>query len=320
MSYQLDNFRFAQFNFFLNPVEIIKLPPYKGSTIRGAFGHAFKKAVCVTKEKVCKSCILSNKCVYSYIFETPLPSNSSKMRKYPFAPHPFVITPPLEEKREYYSGEVICFQLILIGRSIDFLPYFIYTFDELSRKGIGRGSGKYQLLEVRVFHPSDGEKLIYSCKDKILLSDFKVIKIDDIYSSIYIPSAIRLEFLTPTRLRYDQRLTSDLQFHILIRNLLRRISLLSYFHCGEQLDFDFKGLIEDARKIKLLSSNLRWFDWERFSSRQSTRMYMGGFIGEVSFEGDFSRFLPFLLLGEYIHVGKGTSFGLGKYKIINFER
>lgn len=45
-------------------------------------------------------------------------------------------------------------------------------------------------------------------------------------------------------------------------------------------------------------------------------MKMGGFIGSITFEGDFKEFIPFLLLGEYVHVGKGTSFGLGKYEII----
>ena len=44
-------------------------------------------------------------------------------------------------------------------------------------------------------------------------------------------------------------------------------------------------------------------------------MMMGGFIGPITFEGDFEVFLPFLLPGEYLHVGKGTSFGLGKYEI-----
>jgi len=41
----------------------------------------------------------------------------------------------------------------------------------------------------------------------------------------------------------------------------------------------------------------------------------GRFVGSITFEGDFEEFLPFLMLGEYIHVGKGTSFGLGKYEI-----
>lgn len=45
-------------------------------------------------------------------------------------------------------------------------------------------------------------------------------------------------------------------------------------------------------------------------------MKMGGFIGSITFEGGLESFLPFLLVGEYIHVGKGTSFGLGKYEIL----
>ena len=82
------------------------------------------------------------------------------------------------------------------------------------------------------------------------------------------------------------------------------------------MNLDFKSLIEKSYEVKVKKSNLRWFDWERYSNRQETKMMMGGFKGPITFEGEFELFLPFLLLGEYIHVGKGTSFGLGKYQIM----
>ena len=79
----------------------------------------------------------------------------------------------------------------------------------------------------------------------------------------------------------------------------RRISLLSYFHCGHRRDdLGFKDLIEQAGHIKIVKRVLYWHDWERYSNRQETRMKMGGFMG------------------EYVHVGKGCSFGLGRYGII----
>ena len=45
-------------------------------------------------------------------------------------------------------------------------------------------------------------------------------------------------------------------------------------------------------------------------------MSLGGVTGTVSYEGDISDFMLLLKLGEYVHVGKGTSFGLGKYEIL----
>lgn len=46
-------------------------------------------------------------------------------------------------------------------------------------------------------------------------------------------------------------------------------------------------------------------------------MKFGGLVGEITYQGDFKRYLPLLRLGEHIHVGKATTFGLGKYRIIN---
>ena len=63
-----NHFTFAQFQFELETVEPLQLPAYKGSTLRGAFGHAFKKVVCALRTKTCGDCLLNERCVYSYIF------------------------------------------------------------------------------------------------------------------------------------------------------------------------------------------------------------------------------------------------------------
>jgi CRISPR-associated endoribonuclease Cas6 len=126
---------------------------------------------------------------------------------------------------------------------------------------------------------------------------------------------LTLRFLTPTRLIYGGSLTDSLDFHILLRVLLRRLSNLAYFHCGTDLQLDYRGLIAAAEQIRTVESRLRWYDWERYSSRQDARMKMGGFLGRVTYAGDLQPFLPLLWLGSFVHVGKGTSFGLGKYVI-----
>lgn len=303
---------FQKVLFTLEAKEPLILPSYKGATLRGGFGHAFKRVVCALREKNCRDCLLKEKCIYSYVFETPPPSDTRIMRKYSAAPHPFVIEPPSETKRGFVPGNEITFNLILIGKAIGYLPYFIYAFDELGEIGIGKGKGKFELRSVEC----DG-KTIYDSESKTL----KHIKTASL--SFYNAgsgegcSDIKLNFLTPTRILYNGSLTLDLQFHILIRQLLRRLSLLSYFHCGgNPSEIDFKGMIEKAKEVKVKKSNLCWYDWERYSARQDTRMKMGGFLGEITFEGDIQAFLPLVKAGEVLHVGKGTTFGLGKYEII----
>ena len=96
---------------------------------------------------------------------------------------------------------------------------------------------------------------------------------------MFILGVIRMTFLTSTRLNFDGKLSPKLEFHILIRNLLRRISLLSYFHCDRELELDFKGIIEKTSEVRVEKSNLTWFDWERYSNCQETTMRMGGFTG-----------------------------------------
>ncbi len=316
MNNPLAHFKIGQFRFDLKVIENLKLPEYKGAVFRGAFGSVFKKVVCLTKNKDCASCLLKEKCVYSYIFETPPPSDSRLMRKYPSAPHPFVLTPPLADDRVYEPGENISFELTLIGRSIEYLPYFIFTFEELGKIGLAKERSKFFLEEVRLVNRGQNGPVVYRGKEKVLHNYEGCPNFGEIESWPNNLRSLGLIFLTPTHLRYKVDLTSELEFHIFFRNLLRRISLLSYFHCATELDVNYRELIREAERIETQRRNLRWYDWERFSTRQQTRMKLGGFLGEAIFSGNFAPFWPYLRLGELIHVGKGSSFGLGKYEVI----
>jgi len=245
------------------------------------------------------------------------------MRKYTAAPHPFIIEPPINNQRTYKEGEELSFGLTLIGRAVDYLPYFIYAFEELGHIGIGKGRGKYELREVaEEGGESEGnvlpkKRVIYSGDTKLLTQTNPPIQWSDILMNHpEPPNAIQVSFITPTRIKYKNSLTKDLKFHVFFRNLLRRISLLSYFHCGHRIDdTGFKDLIEQAGKIKTVKRSLYWHDWERYSNRQETRMKMGGFMGEIAYEGNLKEFWPYIRLGEYVHVGKGSGFGLGRYRI-----
>ena len=293
--------------FTLTALDTISLPPYKGSAIRGGFGHAFRKVVCAVRKKTCDDCLLEHRCAYSYVFETPPPTDAEMMSKYPRAPHPFVIEPPDGDKQVYQPGETLEFSLVLIGRGCDYLAYFVYAFEELGNMGLGRGKGKYRIDKVR-----SGEEVIYIADTRTLREP---VRSTTRVSQGEPAKGLSLSFLTPTRIKYEEQLAPAPEFHMLIRNLLRRISSLSYFHGGEKLEVDYKGLIERSAKVQAVKKDVRWIDWERYSSRQDERMMLGGFIGEMEFEGDVTEFLPFLRFGELVHIGKATSFGLGKFKI-----
>jgi CRISPR/Cas system endoribonuclease Cas6 (RAMP superfamily) len=65
-----------------------------------------------------------------------------------------------------------------------------------------------------------------------------------------------------------------------------------------------------------VSDATRWVESSRYSRRRAVTHDLSGFVGAVSFEGELEMFLPYLKLGEYLHVGKNAVFGNGWYEIV----
>jgi hypothetical protein len=104
------------------------LPTYLGSTIRGMIAASFRDLVCMTQSPICEGCLLLNRCAYPYIFETPPPLHAPEALRKRFhqAPRPYVFNVP----RVYQGEPTLHLGLVLIGRAIDYLPYFIYVIQE----------------------------------------------------------------------------------------------------------------------------------------------------------------------------------------------
>lgn len=313
-------FTVAHYHFTLTARDPMSFPPYKGSALRGGFGHAFKSMVCAYQGNCDKRCRLGNACPYGYIFETAPPDDTEVLSTFGQIPRPFVIEPPADHQTDYAPGETLAFQVTLVGKATDFLTYFILAFQELGRRGLGRTRGRFRLARVEAVHPLTGDRALVF--DEAVPARIQVHSLPVSWGAIAAraaalpPDRITLDFLTPTRLKHNGRwIEQGPPFQALVKTLLGRISSLSYFHCGQRLETDFRGLIDRAAGVRITQRETRWHDWSRFSGRQKQRVEMGGLVGRVTYEGDLGDYLPLLALGELVQVGKGTVFGNGRYRI-----
>jgi hypothetical protein len=127
-----------------------------------------------------------------------------------------------------------------------------------------------------------------------------------------------LRFVTPLRIKHDGRFLGARQLTAahLVRALYRRLETLSWLQGGGGTGFDPRAASVAADALELRPDRLRWYEWTRYSSRQDTLMQFGGLIGEAALHGaGLSELWPALWLGQWTHVGKGTAFGLGGYRI-----
>lgn len=314
-----DDFQFAIYELTLEAgAQGLFLPRYKGSTLRGGFGHVFRRLTCVDRAKQCGGCLLSASCPYAVVFESaPLPG-TTVLKHYQDIPRPFVIESPREEKTEYAPGDTLTFRLVLIGQVMHMLPYFILTFKELGQVGLGWRRRPYALTQVAYVDPCTGARQpVYDRAANTVQHRGRGATLAELAVAVPpLDDTVTLTFLTMTRLKHDATLVSEIPFHVLVRNLLRRISNLYYFYHGmKDAAVDYKGLINAAEAVATVRTELQLVDWERYSQRQNARMHMPGLVGEVVYRGSIRPFWPLLLLGQAVHVGKGCVFGLGQYAI-----
>ncbi|GAB6933858.1 CRISPR system precrRNA processing endoribonuclease RAMP protein Cas6 [Calditerricola satsumensis] len=306
----------------MRATEPVPLPPYKGSTLRGAFGHAFRRIACAYPESfACRPCPLFSSCAYAYIFETAPPDVGTWMGTYQNVPRPYVIEPPDDVRTAYDPGDALELDIVLFGRGVAYVPHVAFALVEMGRRGLGARRGRFHLEAIASVR-ADGTlgPLVFNGETQQLATAHVVtVTGADLAepASAGHPQRLRLSFVTPTRLQRDGHLVDKPEMSLLVRALLRRVSALLVFHQGEEPPTNVRSLLDRVdRTVRLVAQEIHWLDWERYSNRHRERMKLGGIVGWAEYAGEgIADVVPWLRLAEWVHLGKNAVFGLGKIAV-----
>lgn len=350
----LRSLNLARFEVHLRSDADTLLPPFLGSTLRGAFGQALKAVACSAPHGDCSRCLVIERCLYPRLFETsalpvasanaarPEPSVTPTLLKHrQDAPRPFIFIPPqpygnnspvrardelLRSRVRVRAGEPLIFGLSLLGDAIKELPYVVYAVSLMARHGFGAARAPFVLEKVfaldprREIYTSGANRIETREVDHTTLGTLVQARMDQLCLPVTDGRAaardgITLRFITPARLRIKGRLLETPSFAQLISSLSLRLSMLAQSFSQQPLIYDYRSMIELAQGVDTRASTLRLMVLDRFSNRRQGKLELDGFMGEITFAPVFRELLPLLVAGEFLNVGSATAFGLGRYSI-----
>jgi CRISPR/Cas system endoribonuclease Cas6 (RAMP superfamily) len=247
-----------------------------------------------------------------------------------------VFRAPQITQTRFEKGEPFDFDVVLIGRALDFLPYFVLSFRELAVGGLGLNRAKCNLERVEQITPrsagpvASDRVLVYAAEHQLFRAteattadewikarvETQHAESSPVTSSKQLPALravqrITIRFVTPTLLRVNGEITHRPDFHHVFKRLRDRVNALSTFFGDGPLEADFSELGKRAEKVRTAGCHVEWAERFRTSSKTRQRHQLSGFVGETVYEGEFSEFLPWLAVGELVHIGKHAAWGNG---------
>jgi len=319
--------RIGLFRFTIAPLQPLEVPAVnKGNMLRGGFGHSFRRLCCIPQCKDARVCPLDGSCPYKAVFEPSPPPGADRLSKNQDIPRPFVFRPPQTRQTRFEKGERFEFGLVLIGRALDFLPYFVLSFRGLAGEGLGLNRAVCELENVTACKFDESAVAsVYQSSDQIFHTPGSLDLATWVEQRMRQlgPSRLTVRFLTPTHLTFEGQIVKQPEFHHLFKRVRDRVNALSSFYGDGPVDADFKGLGEGAEKVRIVSAQTEWVERFRTSSKTHQRHELSGFVGSCTYEfpnleSGISNLelLKWLVCGELLHVGKHTAWGNGWFKIL----
>jgi len=303
------------------------LNEHEGSSLRGGLFHALWNRFCMNKAApVCADCPLVAACPVALLVSTLNPA-SFRGRD---VPRPYAIRPPLDDRTRYRPGDHLSFGLTLFAQALNLFPYVILALDEMGRAGLGLRlpengwrRGTFRLVAAEAVNPLTGEHRPVARAGEALVrvpdvpvTHAQVMSLVHGLNGSSGGATLSIAFLTPTRLVDHGDLVQRPLFRPLFQRLLERRSALSRELSDTPRRLDFHNLVPQAQRVRLVADETRWVELRSYSTRLRRATPIGGFVGRATYwADDWQPFLPWLIWGQFTHVGKDAVKGNGWYEL-----
>ena len=296
----------------------LPLPDYAGSLLRGQFGAALRQVACMTRQPTCPGCPLLQTCPYTRIFEAVAPEKGQHaLQDFSQIPNPYVMEPPTPGARVLEAGEALVFHMVLVGHAIEQLALILFALQRALAQGLTRQRVPVELLRVDHMDAAGAPKPIWSREQPTLAEHTTTLCVPAAPANL---TQLALHIHTPLRLQHQGRPlgVAQLSPRALVAALARRTALLMDLHAGQAAWGAAAKVLTHASETLADQRDLQWHDWTRFSSRQQQEMTLGGVMGQWTLLGDaaaLGTLWPWLWLGQWLHVGKNATMGMGGYTL-----
>lgn len=271
--------------------EPLRLNDNLASAVRGIWGRCLKKTYCLQRNITCEQCELHN-CTYYTLFEKRFSANEQY--------HPYII----QSIRNDNNSVGVVFKFI--GWTCKHIGKLLQTVLDLQ---------KYPLVQLDIPIGFSIERILDIENKEVFKAGNRNIRQPSTLKLAYEPEKIKdlnLLFVTPYRQKEQKHLLKDFVWDAFFNSLHRRIRFFdTVFNNG---GLDLPETI-DAGGVTVRQSEMRWEEFHRKSARQQTSMSLGGLVGKVTLRNLSPEQYAIVKLGSYLHAGRQTSFGNGKYYI-----
>lgn len=307
----------VRLRFRLEARQPVRLPSYPGFALRGAFGRALRRLACTRgPDTPCGRCPLRRACPYARLYEPFAGRRQPYLAGEPTAPHPYLFDPVGDFSMQGTAGprapgDEVAFHLLLLGEVGELAPYARLAVERMGETGLGAARQPFELIAAEA-EVGPGRWVPY---DGTSPTPYRA---GGRGPELPEGEAVRLRFETPLRLVSGGEPVCEPDVVEIVGRAARRHLAVEHLFGGapRPREEEIEDLEHRAREVRAEVGRLTWVDLHRYSGRQRRRHPMGGLVGEVVLRGELEPLLPTLRAAEELHVGKGTSFGLGRVRVV----